>query len=364
MGSFVVPFLVIYVRSLGFSPARAGLAAAAYGAGALASAAAGGWFADRLGRRETIAVSMLGSAATLLVMWRVRGLIPIASLGAVLGFTSDLFRPASNALVADFVPAGRRVPAFALYRLAVNAGWAIGLALAGFLAQRSFDWLFLGDAVTAAAFGVVALTLLPTGSRVPRRAERRGELFRDLRARPRFVLFLIASTLTALVYFQTTSTYALHVRDAGFSYATYGLLLSLNGVLIVLTELPLSGWSRRFPARRVMALGILFTGLGFGLLAGPATLSLLVVSMLVLTVGEMVTQPVASGYVADRAPPGLQGRYQGSWAFTYGIAVVVGPALGTAMYQVSPRLLWLSCAGVTVVAAALTLGAPSERTEL
>jgi MFS family permease len=361
LGSFVVPFLVIYVRSLGYSPAQAGLAASAYGGGALASAAVGGWFADRLGRRRTIALSMFGTAVTLLVMWRMRGLVAISTLGALLGLVSDLYRPAASAFVADFVPEGRRVPAFALYRLAVNAGWAAGLALAGFLAERSYDWLFVGDALTAAGFGGVALVLLPDTGRARRTEERRGELFRALRARPRFLLFLVSSTLATFVYFQTTSTYALFVRDSGFSSATYGLLLSLNGILIVLVELPISGIGMRFPARRVIAIGVLLTGAGFAMLAATPTLGLLVASMLVLTVGEMVTQPVAAGYVSDQAPAGLQGRFQGAWAFTYGLGVVVGPALGTAVYQRSAGALWLGCAGLIMAAAALAPWWPAER---
>ncbi|MCA1726963.1 MAG: MFS transporter [Actinobacteria bacterium] len=121
------------------------------------------------------------------------------------------------------------------------------------------------------------------------------------------------------------------------------------------------GLTRRFPARPVMALGILFTGGGFAMLAAPATLPLLVASMLILTVGEMVAQPVAAGYVSDHAPSALQGRYQGAWAFTYGIAVVVGPAVGTAVHQVSPAMLWLGCGGVAAVAAALTMAGPAGR---
>src|SRR3990170_2622047 len=65
------------------------------------------------------------------------------------------------ALLADLVPPQQRVTAFALYRLAINAGFAFGPAAAGFLADRSFFWLFLGDALTSAVFGVVALVALP-----------------------------------------------------------------------------------------------------------------------------------------------------------------------------------------------------------
>jgi hypothetical protein len=40
------------------------------------------------------------------------------------------------------------VTAFTLSRLTVNVGWAAGLAIGGFLAERNFAWAFVGDAIT------------------------------------------------------------------------------------------------------------------------------------------------------------------------------------------------------------------------
>ncbi|OLD60732.1 MAG: hypothetical protein AUI83_01755 [Armatimonadetes bacterium 13_1_40CM_3_65_7] len=102
---------------------------------------AGGYLADHLGRRASIVTSMFSSAAVLVALSQVQRLAAIAALTMLAGLTAELYRPASGALLANLVPAGRRVTAFALYRLAINAGFAMGPAVAGFLADRSFLWL-------------------------------------------------------------------------------------------------------------------------------------------------------------------------------------------------------------------------------
>jgi MFS family permease len=126
-GSFVLVFLVLYLREKGFSPAEAGTAVGAYGFGSLAAALAGGWVADRFGRRNAISLSMFSAAATMLALSQAERLPLIVALSALAGLTSELYRPASSALLTDLIPAGQRVTAFALYRLAINLGFAAGL---------------------------------------------------------------------------------------------------------------------------------------------------------------------------------------------------------------------------------------------
>jgi hypothetical protein len=79
--------------------------------------------------------------------------------------------------------------------------------------------------------------------------------------------------LIAFVTYQAYATLGLHMRDRGLDTRTYGLMMSLNGLLIVCLELPLVAVARRYPPRPVLALGLLLTGLGFGL-TGLASLRL------------------------------------------------------------------------------------------
>jgi MFS family permease len=360
-GSFVITFLALYLTSKGYSAAQAGLALGAYGVGSLASAAVGGYLADRLGRRAVIAVSMFSAAATMLALSQADALALIILLTGVAGFTSELYRPASSALLADLVPAGQRLAAFAAYRLAINAGFAFGPAVAGLLAERSFVLLFVGDALTSAAFGVIALIALPEGTRSRRSEESRGEAARAVLGDRAFMAFLAASLVVAFVYVQSGSSFALHVRDNGLSRAVFGGLISLNGIVIVLIELPITSLTRRFQPTRVIAMGCLLTGLGFGLTSLAHSSLALAGTVLVWTLGEIIAAPVSAAYVADLAPPHLRGRYQGIWDLTFGLALILAPALGMAIYDRSPGVLWGACVVLGCVAAFLVARRPARR---
>ena len=156
LGTFVLPFITLYLTDRGYTVPQAGLGLAGYGLGAIGAQGVGGLLADRLGRRNTIAVSMFGgSLLTLSLVW-VSGLWAIIGVVILLGFVAELYRPASSALIVDLIPSERRVAAFSTYRLMLNLGFAVGLALGGVLASRSYDLLFIGDAITAASFGAIA----------------------------------------------------------------------------------------------------------------------------------------------------------------------------------------------------------------
>lgn len=201
-GTFVLVFLVIWLTEEGYSPAQAGAAVSAYGVGALGASLLGGYLADRLGRSNAIALSMLSAAVTMLLLSQAGTLPLVLVLSALAGLTSELYRPAAGALLADLLPAERRLTGYALYRLAINLGFAAGPATAGLLAERSFFLLFVGEAASSAIFGLAALFFLPEGARSARVDEQPGELVRAIRGDRPFQLFLVASLLGAFVYFQ------------------------------------------------------------------------------------------------------------------------------------------------------------------
>ena len=358
LGTFVLPFITLYLTDRGYSATQAGLGLAAYGLGATVAQGVGGLLADRLGRRTTIAGSMFGGAAlTLSLLW-VDGLLAIVGVILLLGFVAELYRPASSALVADLVPSEDRVAAFSAYRLMLNLGWAVGLGMAGLLAERSFDLLFIGDAITSAAFAVIALVALPHGTRTTKHEERRlGSAGRSIAADRGFQLFLGAVFLTAVVYMQNASTFALHVRDLGYSTATYGFLQAANGVLVVLFELPITSWAMRHERTRMVAAGALLVGLGFATLAVVEGLPGLALMVVIWTLGEIVESPSTSAFVADRAPEHARGRYQGSLGMMYATAAIAGPLLGTAIYDVSTTALWIGCGVLGVLSAGMALAA-------
>jgi MFS family permease len=354
-GTFVIPFLILYLTRIGYTSAQAGLAVGAYGVGHLIASFAGGHLADRIGRRNTIVLSMFGSAASMLALSQVRSYVPIVILTCITGSLSELYRPASYALVGDLVADEHRVTAFGIYRLAVNLGFAAGPATAGFLADHSFALLFIGDAATSIIYGVIALIALPHGLRTYVKTERTGEALRVAARDKPFIVFLLATLCITTVDFQLGSTFALHVRAAGFPSRVFGLLISMNGMLIIVFELGITQWTRRFRPRPMIALGYLLAGVGFALTGLAHTIPLLAATVVVWTLGEMISSPVATAYAVQLAPEQYRGRYLGLVMMMWSFGMVIGPPAGTFLFDHNPAAVWIACGALGVLSAVLML---------
>lgn len=354
-GTFVLPFLTLYLRRQGYTVADAGIAIGAYGAGNLSASFTGGYLADTIGRRKTIVLSMFSGAAAMMLLSQARGLPAIIALTALVGFAGELYRPASSALLTDLVPAERRVTAFSAYRMAFNAGWAFGPATAGFLAARGYFWLFMGDAASSILFGLVAFFALPRGVDIQPRDSSWRDTLQVMRRDHRLQQILLAAFVIAFVFLQMSSSFGLFVTQLGFSEATYGAILSLNGVLVVFCELPLTTVTRRFPERKVIAAGFLLIGAGFAFNSVAHSVAALAGCMALFTLGEMVSSPVTSAYVANLSPPHMRGRYAGAFGLTWPLALIVGPAIGMKLLAYNQALLWLSCGALGVLAATIIL---------
>jgi MFS family permease len=356
-GAFVMPFLALYMTKSGYSQLQAGAALTSYAAGHLFAAFLGGYLADRIGRRKTIAGSMFASGIFVLLLSQAWSLPTFIGFAFLAGLVTEMYRPAAGALLTDLVPPEKRIAAFTLYRLFINLGWALGLATAGFVAQYSYFWLFAGDAATALIFGVVALVALPHGLRSAKHESGWGIALKTMAHQRRYLYYLLATAMAALIYIQWSSTFPLHIKALGFKESTYGLICSLNGLLIVLFELPISAFVRRFDPRRVMATGFIFTGLGFGAIvfASPGGLLPLILAMAVFTLGEMVSLPSGIAYVSRLAPEHMRGRYMAANGMTWSLAFMIGPGLGMALLGSHAPVLWIGGAFLGVLAALFIL---------
>jgi MFS family permease len=354
-GTFVLPFLALYLTSRGRTLAEAGVAIGSYGVGNVVATLLGGYLADHLGRRRTIVLSMFAGAASMMVLSQAESFPAILVMTALTGLTSELYRPACSALLADLIPAENRVTAFSAYRMAHNAGWAFGPATAGFLAGHGYFWLFAGDAATSVLFGGVALLALPEPAHPPAAPVGWGEAVRVVAGDRRLHGVIAAAFGIALIFNQMTSAYGVSVMRLGLTASTYGALISLNGALIVAVELPLTAVTRRFRPLHAVAFGFFLVGLGFGLNAFASSVPALAACVIIFTFGEMCSMPVLSAYVAGLAPRHMRGRYMGVYGLTWTVSQVVGPSLGLRLLGVLPTGWWLCGGAVGILSSAFAL---------
>ncbi len=367
-GSFVFPFMALYLQDRGLALAEIAWVLGAISLGGTIAPFAGGYLADAIGRRNTIVISLVGSAVSVLAMFYSPGLGSLLVWAVVHGGLTYMFGPAANALLTDLVPAANRVVAFAVFRLALNAGFAAGPAVAGILFTLSPALIFWGDAATTLIFAGLAGTLLPTGLKTVKGRVSSPkvvwnswrEAARDAGQNRPFLQLLGAKLLMAVAFVQIFNVLALDATTRGLSLVDYGLLMGCNGLIIVLVELPLVHAIKRFPPRLVAGLGFAVIGLGCAAFAGAETMAGFLAAMALFTLGEMVALPVSAAYGAHLAPAEFRGRYFGFFSIMWGLSALVGSA-GVWIYgQIGVHWWWITGA-FGLAAGALMAGRVDDR---
>ena len=131
------------------------------------------------------------------------------------------------------------------------------------------------------------------------------------------------------------------MRDLGYSKSFYGLLFTLNTLVIVILEVRLNFMTSHWSHRRSLWLGSALVGSGLGLLAWATTPWAIAATVLVWTFGEMILLPSMSNFVADMAPPDRRGEYMGWYTMSWGVAFSFGPSLGTVVLDAfGPHVVW------------------------
>jgi MFS family permease len=367
LGSFVVPFLALYLtRERGFRVEEAGGVVALHGAGAVLAGLVGGTLADRIGRRATLLVGLWLGSAAMLALGLARDTWQICTAAFLLGLLGEQYRPAVSAAIADVVPPEHRARAYSLLYWIINVGFSLALPLGGFASRAGFLTLFVADACTTFLYGVIVWWKVPETrpAHLPRTASTttRSLLsfapFQDTV----FLGFALPILLTAMIFMQYNVTLPLDLAARGMTPATFGLVLSANGLLVVLLQ-PFAGRilgsMRRSTA---LAAASALTGLGFGLHGLGAHVPLALLAVTVWSIGEVLQAPVASAVVADLAPPHQRGVYQGAYATLWAGSACLSPLLGTWLLGHLGRApLWGGCLAVGLFAATWHLAAASSR---
>ncbi len=360
VGTMVLPFLVLYLtRELGFSPANAGLALGVYGLGSIIVSPVAGKLCDITGPLPIMRTSLIATGVLLFLFPFVRSFSGIIAITLIWAIVTECFRPATLTLVALIASPEQRKPAYALVRLAINLGMSIGPAAAGFLAERSFHWIFIVDGATTIAAGIVliavpfAVTRRFASEKAANAADRSsGEtIFGDRR----LMFFLAAIFLTGVVFFQHEGPMSLFlVQDLHLSPAFYGALFTINTLLIVFIEVPLNAATALWPHHRALALGAFLFAVGSGAFAFASGPGLIIAGVVVWTFGEMMLFPQASAYVAEIAPPSRRGGYMGAYSLAFNLSFAVAPWAGTVAFdRYGARVLWIGVFVIGAVSAAM-----------
>jgi MFS family permease len=306
--------------------------------------------------------AQFGAATLMLALGFAHDYAEILAVTFLLGVFTEAVRPAFSAMMVDVVPDRDRVRAFSLNYWAINLGFALSAVGAGLAAKVDYLLLFVVDAGTTLATALICLIFLrETRPAVVVKQHRSGGMITVLRDRV-FVTYLLISVGGIVVMMQHMSTLPIAMTGEGLSAATYGWVIAVNGVLIVLGQLFVPKLiDGRAPAR-VLALGSLIIGVGFGLTAFAHASWFFVLTVIIWTLGEMIQSPSNATTVAALSPASMRGRYQGlnslSWSAGTALAPVVG---GLTQEHLGNAALWIGCFAVcALVAVGHVVAAPSR----
>lgn len=351
-GSFVLVFLTIYAsEQLGFGVPFATACMGVLGLGSMSGALLGGQLADQIGRRVVMLASLFGGAAILAVLSSIQNRWAFMGWVGVFALITDMYRPAASAMIADLVDGDRQRYAFGLMYVSINLGFAIAPPLGGFLAEYSFQFLFWGDAVTMSLYGLIILfstretlgnadknasedEVIPESVSIQVAA---NHIARDFP----FIMFCLSTLLMSLVFMQGMTTLPVYIRQSGFTNIQFGLLMSVNGMLIVLLQLPLTHWLAKFNAMSVVVVSGVLVAIGFGMNYWPGGMAFIALTICVWTIGEIIEAPLMQTIVSQLAPVSLRARYMGCFTLSYAFALTLGAPLGGQILEFyGPQALW------------------------
>jgi MFS family permease len=257
----------------------------------------------------------------------------------VFAMIGEMYRPATQAMIADLVEPARRPQAFALMYVAVNLGFAIAPVIGGLLAATSFRWLCWVDGMTASAYAVILMVMVREtrpvpaaveGGATPADEERIGwRPALGIMARDRTMLaFCAGIVLVGLSFMQIASTFPLYLGQLGIDAKQYGRIIALNGLMITVLQLPFASLAGRWRRDRTLIASGVVLGFGFFLNAFARTPLQFALVVVVWTMGEMMNAVFAPTIVSDLAPAALRGRYMGAFTMCFSSAAMFGAPLG------------------------------------
>ncbi|MFN2274217.1 MAG: MDR family MFS transporter, partial [Anaerolineales bacterium] len=364
MGGFMLyPFFTLYItRHFGVGMTTVGLIFGTFSLTGILGSTVGGALTDRFGRKPMLIYGLVISALSSIWLGVVNDLALFFAGAVFVGLFSNAGGPAQQAMVADLLPDSQRAQGFAIWRVIVNVSAAVGPAIGGFIATRSFLALFIADAILSTIVAVMVFFLLPE-TRVRLHREKQETMTQSFQGYGRvvadrvFMFFWVASVFTWLVYMQMNSTLSVYLRDFhGVNEQMYGYIISLNAVMVVVLQFWITRRTNRFSPYVVMAWGTLFYAVGFSMYGFVSSYAMFLLAMAIITIGEMLGAPVGQAIVANLAPEDMRGRYMAFYGFSFAIPGVFGTLLaGAVMDYLNPNWVWYGAGVLGLVATGMYL---------
>ena len=361
--SMIWPFLTIYmVTRLDVPLTTAALLLGLRSAITILSTSVQSWLMDRVGRKGVIVASLWGTSLVFLGMAQAETMSAWVALVVAHGLVLPAFSTGVNTMTADLTPLEQRPAAFALVRAVANAGFAIGPLLGGLLAALDYAWAFYAASAAFLVLGLLMTRFIDeTRPATPQRHDSATSdpaftwggfsfIMRD----GRFMAFCLAFLLMEMGYIQSFSMMAVYANEVhALPQSQFGWIITTNATLVVLLQTLVTRWTRPYPPYRVMVFGACAMALGLWSVSWGTILPHFMLSMALMTLGELTNSPIGLAIVSEQAPPAMRARYLGVYDLMVQIASGIGPIMGGLLFDhVAPQAMWWGASLLALLGAA------------
>lgn len=334
-GTMVLPFLSKYLKEdLGFTYSQVGWVMVCFGFGSMLGSWLGGKLSDKIGFYRIMVFSLFTTGLLFFVVQYITSFWGLCVSMFVIMSIADMFRPAMFVSLGTYAKPENRTRALTLVRLAVNLGFAAGPALGGLIIiGMGYQGLFWVDgasciiAISLFAFLVKEKKSVKNTIEISNESNQTVSVFKD----SIFWIFLFVCFITAVLFFQLFTTLPLyHKEQFGLSEFQSGLLLSFNGLLIFFLEMPIVSTAQRknINKLKIILWGCVFMSLSFLVLLLNTWVGFLIISVFIITFGEMFIFPFSNSFALSRAPKGHEGRYMALFTMSFSLAHIVSSKTG------------------------------------
>ena len=374
IGAFTLPFLgVVLTVEFKASLTQTGGILAVFGAATIPSRLLGGQLADRLGRRRTIVLGLVGCAVSQLWIALSHALWSAVLATVLLGLAFEIYEPPSQAMIADVTEPEDRPAAYGLYSAALAAAGVLAGLLAAAISHWDLRWLFVADAITCLSCATLVALALPADVRrvawagVRRKppagvlpgasAEGRGDAGPGVRGgsawRDRRLLLLLASgTVFATIYMQLVIGIPLTLLEQGIPKSGTGVILAVSALVLIVAQRLLR--VQQLDDFRSIAIGYVLLATGLIASAFAHTLLVFLLAAVLWSLGDLFLLTRYLTQASGLAPDNARGRYLAIFGLSWGIATTIAPITVTQLLETAgPTGLWLTSAAVALVLAVL-----------
>lgn len=357
----VLPFLGVYMTDqLEFSIKESGIVLSFYGVGSVIGSWLGGYFTDKFGEYRVQSTSLFLSAPLFLlipIFTSVEGMALIILLQSII---SETFRPANSVAITKYARPENLTRAFSLNRMAINLGFSIGPALGGILSSVSYELLFITNAVGAILAGIFYVRFFRKRHKIYQKKMKEKSMVKDTLEKERspyrdspFLVYCLLCAIFSVCFFQFFNTIPIFYKEvAHLDQKSIGYILGYSGFIIVVLEMLVVNFADKYlTIAKTLLYGILMCAAAYAMLAINHHISLIMLSISILSVGEILVLPFMSTITALRSGKTNQGAYMGLNGMTFSISFIITPLLGTSVASdLGFNTLWIGSGAVLALA--------------